>query len=1061
MQKLAEICVRRPVFAVMLILALTVVGWFSYTSLGVDLFPKIDLPTITVTVVNPGASPQEIETEITDKIEAAVNTISGIDELRSVSVEGVSQVFVTFQLEKNADVANQEVRAKVDLVVPDLPETAEEPTVQKLDQDAAAVIQIAVSAERPLRDVTLIADKQIKERIESLNGVGQVQMVGKADREIQVWVDPDKLRAYNVTVPEIAAAVRLQNMELPGGRVDEGARELTVRTMGRIKDPKEFADITVAWRNGLPVKVSDIGRVEDGSEEQRTMARLNGKPTVTLLVSKQSGQNTVAVADAVKERLAEIRPTLPKDIKTELVGDQSIFIKASLDNIKTHLIEGSLFAALVVFVFLWSFRSTFIAALAIPTSIIATFSLMAAMGYTLNNITMLALTLMVGIVIDDAIVVLENIYRFIEEKNMSPFQAAIEGTREIGLAVMATTMSLLAVFVPVGFMGGIMGRFMSSFGLTSAFAIAVSLLVSFTLTPMLSARMLKKPKEVHDSKESRFYRPIDRTYTWLLEWSLKHRWVVVTICVLVILSTIPLFMMVGKNFLPNDDSSQFEVTLRTSEGSSLAATSTIIERIATDLRAIPGVTDTLTTIGGGGQGLVNNGYIYVKLRPIEQREESQDDLMVKARAVLKRYPPELRPSVQQVAAFSGGGFRNADVQYIISGPDLQKLTEYSDKLLEKMKTIPDAVDPDTTLVTGKPELRVVIDRQRAADLGVKIGDIAQVLNTMVAGQDVGTYNEGTEQYNVLVKATGEYRTSIEGLQRMIVSSAKGGWVSLDNLVRVEEGTGPASIERQDRERRVMLLANSRPGGSQSAIIAEMNQYVAEMKVDPQYKTGLAGRSKELGKAGYYFGLAFLLAFIFMYMILASQFESFIHPITILLTLPLSVPFGVLSLLLTGQSMNIFSALGIFLLFGVVKKNAILQIDHTSTLRAAGMTRYAAIIQANRDRLRPILMTTIALVAGMMPLVLSQGAGSGTSRSIGVLVVGGQSLCLLLTLLAVPVFYSLFEDVREMTAWQGVSRRFNRVSELARQYILTPVTNLFPRKAKKENYVDEVSKASGD
>jgi HAE1 family hydrophobic/amphiphilic exporter-1 len=1061
MQKLAEICVRRPVFAVMLIMALTVVGWFSYTTLGVDLFPKIDLPTITVTVVNPGASPQEVETEITDKIEAAVNTISGIDELRSVSVEGVSQVFVTFQLEKNADVASQEVRAKVDLVVPDLPETAEEPTVQKLDQDAAAVIQIAVSAERPLRDVTLIADKQIKERIESLNGVGQVQMVGKADREIQVWVDPDKLRAYNVTVPEVAAAIRQQNMELPGGRVDEGTRELTVRTMGRITDPKEFADITIAWRNGLPIKVSDIGRVEDGSEEQRTMARLNGKPTVTLLVSKQSGQNTVAVADAVKERLAEIRPSLPKDIKTELVGDQSIFIKASLDSIKTHLIEGSLFAALVVFVFLWSFRSTFIAALAIPTSIIATFALMAAMGYTLNNITMLALTLMVGIVIDDAIVVLENIYRFIEEKDMSPYQAAIEGTREIGLAVTATTLSLLAVFVPVGFMGGIMGRFMSSFGLTSAFAIAVSLLVSFTLTPMLSARMLKKPKKVHDSKESRFYRPIDRTYTWLLEWSLKHRWVVVAICVLVIFSTIPLFMMVGKNFLPNDDSSQFEITMRTPEGSSLAATSTILERIATDLRTIPGVTDTLTTIGGGGQAEVNSGYIYVKLKPIEERDESQDDLMVKARAILKHYPPELRPSVQQVAAFSGGGFRNADVQYIISGPDLQKLTEYSDKLLEKMKAIPDVVDPDTTLVTGKPELRVVIDRQRAADLGVKIGDIAQVLNTMVAGQDVGTYNEGTEQYNVLVKASGEYRTSMEGLQRMIVSSAKGGWVSLDNLVRVEEATGPSSIERQNRERRVMLLSNSRPGGSQSAIIDAMNKAVAEMKVDPEYKTGLAGRSKELGKAGYYFGLAFLLAFIFMYMILASQFESFIHPITILLTLPLSVPFGVLSLLLTGQSMNIFSALGIFLLFGVVKKNAILQIDHTSNLRAAGMTRYAAIVQANRDRLRPILMTTIALVAGMMPLVLARGAGSGTSRSIGVLVVGGQSLCLLLTLLAVPVFYSLFEDVREMTAWKAISVRAGGLAETARKNVLTPVTNLFSRKGKKENYVDEVSKASGD
>jgi HAE1 family hydrophobic/amphiphilic exporter-1 len=1066
MQKLAEICVRRPVFAVMLILALTVVGWFSYTSLGVDLFPKIDLPTITVTVVNPGASPQEIETEITDKIEAAVNSISGIDELRSVSVEGVSQVFVTFQLEKNADVANQEVRAKVDLVVPDLPETAKAPTVQKLDQDAAAVIQIAVSADRPLRDVTLIADKQIKERIESLNGVGQVQMVGKAEREIQVRVDPDKLRSYNVTVPEVANAVRQQNMELPGGRVDEGTRELTVRTMGRIADPKDFADITVAWRNGLPVKISDIGYVEDGTEEQRTMARLNGKPTVTLLVSKQSGQNTVAVADAVKERLAEIRPTLPKDIRTELVGDQSIFIKASLQSIKTHLLEGSLFAALVVFVFLWSFRSTFIAALAIPTSIIATFALMAAMGYTLNNITMLALTLMVGIVIDDAIVVLENIYRFIEEKGMSPFQAAIEGTKEIGLAVMATTLSLLAVFVPVGFMGGIMGRFMSSFGLTSAFAIAVSLLVSFTLTPMLSARLLKKPDnqgegKPHDSKESRFYSPIDKTYTWLLKWSLANRWKIVVICVLVIFSTIPLFMKVGKNFLPNDDSSQFEITLRTPEGSTLAATSTIIERIAMDLRTIPGITDTLTTIGGGGQGQVNSGYIYVKLKPIEERSESQDDLMVKARAILKTYPPELRPSVQQVAAFSGGGFRNADVQYIVSGPDLNKLTKYSETLLEKMKTIPDAVDPDTTLVTGKPELRVEIDRQRAADLGVKVSDIAQVLNTMVAGQDVGNFNEGTEQYNILVRATGEYRTSAEGLQRMIVSSAKGGWVSLDNLVTVKEGTGPSSIERQNRERRVMLLCNSRPGGSQSAIIDAMNKFVAEMKVDPEYKTGLAGRSKELGKAGYYFGLAFLLAFIFMYMILASQFESFIHPITILLTLPMSVPFGVLSLLLTGQTMNIFSALGIFLLFGVVKKNAILQIDHTSTLRAAGMTRYAAIIQANRDRLRPILMTTIALVAGMMPLVLSRGAGSGTSRSIGVLVVGGQTLCLLLTLLAVPVFYSLFEDVREMTAWKTLSTRVNAIAEPARRIVLAPVRNLFSRKAKKEHYVDEVSKASGD
>src|SRR5437773_7337708 len=521
MQRLAEICVRRPVFATMLILSLTVVGLFSYKSLGVDLFPKIDLPTITVTVVNPGASPQEIETEITDQVEGAVNTISGIDELRSTSVEGVSQVFITFLLEKNPDIAAQEVRNKIDLIVNDLPVTAEQPIVQKLDTDAAPVVRIAVSAPRSVREVTDVADKQIKRRIESINGVGDVQIIGGRTREIEIWVDPDKLRAYNVTVAAVANAVRMQNMEVPGGRVDEGVRELTVRTMGRIVEPADFNNLVVANRGTYSVKLSDVGHAEDGFEEPRTEARLNGQPAVTLVVSKQSGQNTVAVADAVKERLDELRTTLPRDVKTQIVGDQTIFIKAALHSIQLHLIEGSILAAIVVFVFLWSFRSTFIAAIAIPTSIVATFGLMAAMGFTLNQITMLSLTLMVGIVIDDAIVVLENIFRFIEEKGIHPFQAAIEGTKEIGLAVMATTLSLLAVFLPVGFMGGLVGRFMSSFGFTASFAIAVSLLVSFTLTPMLTSRFIKPAAEAthehaaheYTSRESFLFRFLDKYYT--------------------------------------------------------------------------------------------------------------------------------------------------------------------------------------------------------------------------------------------------------------------------------------------------------------------------------------------------------------------------------------------------------------------------------------------------------------------------------------------------------------------------------------------------------------------
>nr|MBA3768696.1 efflux RND transporter permease subunit [Acidobacteriota bacterium] len=555
------------------------------------------------------------------------------------------------------------------------------------------------------------------------------------------------------------------------------------------------------------------------------------------------------------------------------------------------------------------------------------------------------------------------------------------------------------------------------------------------------------PKTERTSKESRFYRPIDRTYTMMLKWSMHHRWVVVLLCVIVILSIVPLFMFVGKNFLPVDDQSQFEINVRTPEGNTLPATSTLLERIAADVRQLPGVTDTLVTVGGGQQQLVNNASIYVRLQPIKERSLTQDQIMGRAREevlakYLKQYPDQLRTSVQQLAAISGGGFRNADIQFVIGGPDLQRLTKYSEELLAKMKTIPDVVDADSTLINGKPELRVQIHREQAADLGVRVGDIAQALNTLVAGQKVSTFNAGTDQYDVRVRATGEFRASVEGLKRMIVPSSKIGWVSLDNLVSVEEGAGPSAIDRLNRQRQVTLLANVKPGGSQAAVISRMNEFVKELNVDPAYKTGLAGRSKELGRAGYYFGLAFLLSFIFMYMVLAAQFESFIHPITILLTLPLAIPFGIVSLLVTGQTVNIFSGLGLLLLFGVVKKNAILQIDHTNELRARGMDRFDAVIQANRDRLRPILMTTIALVAGMMPLVLSSGPGAGTNRSIGVLVVGGQSLCLLLTLLAVPVFYSLFDDLARSRIFAHIGHAFSGSFAWARRKTATATASLF-------------------
>ena len=1061
MQWLAEICVKRPVFATMLVMSLVVVGAFSFFSLGVDLFPKIDFPTITVTVTNLGASPEEMETEVTDKVEEAVNTISGIDELRSTSIEGVSQIFVQFILEKDVNVAAQEVENKVQTVIPNLPETADQPTVQKLDTDAAPVLRISVSAPLPLREVTQVAKDQVKKKIDSVNGVGQITIIGGQERQINVWVDPDKMRSYSVTPGEVAAALKVQNAEFPSGRLNEGQKETSLRTMGKIQKPEEFNDVVVATRGAYQVKVKDLGYTEDGGEEVRSEARLNGAPAVTLIVSKQSGQNTVAVAHEIKARLKEIEPTLPKGFQMRIIGDNSIFIENSLHAIEEHLVVGSILAAIVVFLFLWSFRSTFIAAIAIPTSIISTFALVYAMGYTLNSITMLALTLMVGIVIDDAIVVLENIFRFIDEKGMNPFQAAIEGTREIGPAVMATTLSLMAVFVPIGFMQGIVGKFMSSFGLTASFAVGVSLIVSFTLTPMLAARLIKRKKEeprvdealrsemtgdgmletnkpstrLKEEESSHYggwFRHVDGAYTTMLRFSMGHRWVILLACLVTFLMIFPLFVGipgtgwtgVGKNFLPDDDQSQFEVSIRAPEGTSLGATSLLFERIASQIRQMPGVTDTLATVGGGQQTVVNSGSIYVKLTDIADRSKSQQLLMADTRELLKKFPQELRTSVQPVAAFSGGGFRNANVQFMIGGPDLKLLQEYSSKVLEKMKTIPDAVDIDSTLISGKPEVQLDVDRATAADLGVRVGDVSQALNILVAGQQATSYNEGTDQYEVHVRALDTFRDNTEGMKRLIVPSSKLGWVTLDRVIKTTSGTGPASIDRTNRQRQVTLLANTKPGGSAANITAAIDAYVKELKLPPGYKTGYVGQSKEMGKAGFYFLLAFMLSFIFMYIVLAAQFESFIHPITILLTLPLSIPFGIVSLLVAGQTVNIFSGLGLLLLFGVVKKNAILQIDHTNNLRSQGMNRYDAIIQANRDRLRPILMTTIALVAGMLPLIISSGAGAGTNRSIGVLVVGGQTLCLLLTLLAVPVFYSVFDDLSAL----HIFRRIGEFSE---------------------------------
>ncbi|MCS7023650.1 MAG: efflux RND transporter permease subunit [Bryobacteraceae bacterium] len=1023
MQKLAQICVRRPVFATMLVLALVVIGLDSYRKLGVDLFPKVEFPIVNITTTLRGAAPEEVESQVTKRIEEAVNTVSGIDDLRSISAEGVSIVTVQFALEKDPEEAAQEIRDKVNRVLGQLPRDADPPVIEKLATDASPVITIVVSARRDLREITKLVDDRIKKNIESISGVGQVRFVGDRQRQIQIVLNPEKLYGFNLNIDQVSQQIKLQNVEVPGGTIDQGRREVSLRTLGRVERPQEFERMIVANRGGQPVRLSDIATVVDGYEEPRSLARLNGEAAVALEVRKQAGTNTLEVIRAVKQRISELQTALPPDVRISYSRDQSTFIEESFKAVQEHLILGGVLAGLIVLAFIRSWRSTLIASIAIPTSIIATYTLMYAMGFTLNQITMLALTLMVGIVIDDAIVVLENIFRFMEEKRMSPVEAAIEGTRDIGLAVMATTLSLVIIFLPVALMGGIVGRFMSSFGYTAAFAIMVSLLVSFTMTPMLCSRFLKLPENPTEStKDTWLFRMMAAFYRRTLGWSMRHRWVIVVAALVICLSTGPMFSRIGKDFLPQDDQSEFEVSVKAPPGSSLQGTDEVFRQVEAELRTLPHVKDLFTTIGADVRKQVDRGSVLVSLIPADQRKESQRELMALARKKLAKFR-DLTISVQPPAVISGGPDR--ELMFFLQGPDLQQLERYATQIKARLAALPGVVDLESSYEAGKPELRVAVNREKAADLNVSVASIATALRTLVGGDEqVTTYREGDDRYDVMLRVDKPFRDSPQALARLYVPSATLGNVPLANVAKLYEATGPTQIERYNRQRQIMITGNIAAGQSLSAVIAELNATVAELKMPPEYRTGFVGRSRELGRAAANFAIALLLSLLFMYMILASQFESFIDPVTILLSLPLSAPFAILSLFLAKENFSIiYSSVGILVLFGIVKKNSILQIDHIKSLRAQGMARLPAILKGCEDRLRPILMTTAALVAGMIPLALGTGAGSGTRRTVAIVVIGGQSLALLLTLLVTPVAYSIFDDLAHSRVWSWVGGLF--------------------------------------
>ncbi|GAA4454869.1 efflux RND transporter permease subunit [Novipirellula rosea] len=1056
---LAEVCVKRPVFALMLITAFVVAGVVAFPQLGVDRFPNLDLPQIFIRTTYVGAAAEEVESEVSSILEDAVATVAGIDELRSISADGRSFVIITVQLDRDIDAAIQDVRDAVASVVNRLPPGIDPPIIQKQDLDSSPIMTLAVSGPRSPRELFVLADRYVKNVIESSRGVGQVQIAGAADRAIQVDIDADRLAAYGISILQVRDALARQNAEVPGGRMNEGQRERSLRTLGRVAQSSAFPDLVVATVGDTAIRLGDLGQASDATKEVRTLARLNGTPAVVLQVQRQSGQNTVAVIDGIKETLPRCEALLPNDVHVEIIQDQSRYIVEALHEIERHLVSGSILACLTVLLFMRSWRSTIIASVAIPASIIATFAFMKWFGFTLNNVTMLALVLMVGVVIDDAIVVLENVFHCIEEKGMEPAEAAVKGTKEIGLAVLATTLSLVIVFLPVSFLSSVTGRLLFEFGVTATVAILISMLISFSLTPMMCSKLLHAAPKDGSAKDAAapksrrgLYLLVENAYLWLLAIALRFRWAVLVVVVLVIASNIPLSQWVRRDYVPlNVDESEFEVRAEARPGASLTAMRETIDRAEAILSSVEGVETVLASVGTGGYGDVNRAQIYIRLIDSQYRtfslgrlwqgllagdpkaafrgNFSQRDKMGEIRKKLGTLD-DVRVSVRNLTSLRQGA--PVDIDFAITGPDADQLLEFSEKLRKKAETIPGIVDVYSTLQIDNPELLASIDRERAAALGVEVREIAETLQVAVGGDDrVSRYLDRSagDAYDVELRLVGMDRNDVPSISQLYVrtnptartntteqaavTTEENGSPSLtriDNVVNFEFSKAASRIDRLSRSRMVSVRANVAAGYALADRTEAVKQAAEEIGMPTGFSGQALGGGRELERTITDFGWTFLMSFVFMYIVLAAQYENMIYPLIILLSLPLAVPFGLLSLYWGGETLNLYSALGILVLFGVVKKAAILQVDHTNALRAEGLERHEAIMRANRDRLRPILMTTLSFVAGLLPLLIATGPGAEERRSIAVLAAGGQTLSLVLTLIAIPVLYTFFDDL---------------------------------------------------
>jgi HAE1 family hydrophobic/amphiphilic exporter-1 len=1021
--KLADISIKRPVFATVMVSVLAVFGVWGYRQLSIDMFPDVEFPICTVTATYPGADPETIESRVVDKLEEAISAVSGIKTLRSTSMESVGLVFVQFELERKADQAVQDVRDKVSAALKNLPSDLEPPLVERLDIGAAPVVAIALAGEMPKRDLTDIAKNTVKQRLQAINGVGTVDIIGGQEREFHLWIDPQRLDSFGLAPGDVAQAVAAQNVEIPGGRLDSGALELSIKTRGQVHSAEELGNIIITAAGGSPVRIRDVARVEDGEQERRSYATFSGKSSVTMVVRKQSGSNTVDVAHKVKAALDKLRAQYPK-VEMKIASDNSLFTERAIDDVKFDLLFGAALAIFIILFFLHDWRATLISATALPVSVISTFAFIYFMGYTLNMMTMLALSLSIGILIDDAIVVIENIHRHLE-MGKSPMKAAADATAEIGLAVMATTASILAVFVPVATMKGLIGRFFVQFGLTVAFAVAVSLFVAFTLTPMLSSRFLR----AHTGKGpiakaiEGFLDAIERAYSKLLTAALRHRAITVLTALAVFVGSIFLAAIVPKEFMPVEDRSQFVVKLEMPLGASLGATETMAESIATKLRGVPGVEDTLVTIGGNALAEINRAEIQVNLVGKKKRNFSQAQMIAYTRTQISSWlgRADVNVAVEpfNMTGASSGAIRNSMVQFNVRGknyPEISKATDEIMKSLGEQEVVVDGkkqkgyVDLDTSYRGGKPELAINIDRDRAADLGVPMAVIAMTMRSLMADDKVSEMTADGQRYDIRMKLDEGFRQKAQDLMALKVRSTTGQLVNLSNVVSILDEAGPGKIERQNRQRQITIFANL--NGIALGQATKQVEAFAKKLVPSTMTTDWAGQADMMAESMGYLLSALLLAVIIVYLVLAAQFESFLHPFTIMLSLPLSMVGALGAIALTHSMLNIMTMIGIILLMGLVTKNAILLVDYTNTLRRQGIARREALLKAGAVRLRPILMTTGAMIFGMAPVALGISEGGELRAPMAIAVIGGLITSTLLTLVVIPVAYTIIDALAE-------------------------------------------------